>query len=93
MLAAGRMADLLVLSLLVTAVAAQSQGPFDGQPPGRPVSAQLTQLTGDDPTGRGAVLVRVPGTLYKYHTGPCKAVSLSSDLRFVVRELLTKKEP
>ena len=44
--------------LCVTGVAAQSQGPFDGQPGGRPVSAQQSQLSGADPTGRGAVLVR-----------------------------------
>ncbi len=46
-------------TLLLTAVSAQSQGPFDGEPPGRPVSAQQHQLTGDDPTGRGAVLVGI----------------------------------
>ncbi|KAK9861867.1 hypothetical protein WJX84_011613, partial [Apatococcus fuscideae] len=47
---------LFVWALIVTAVAAQSQGPYDGQPAGRPVSAQQSQLSGGDPTGRGAVL-------------------------------------
>ena len=45
-------------AILLTAVAAQSQGPFENEPAGRPVSAQQSQLTGSDPTGRGAVLVR-----------------------------------
>ena len=44
-------------AVLMTAAAAQSQGPFEGEPVGRPVSARLSQLSGDDPTGRGAVLV------------------------------------
>ena len=51
---------LCACALSLTVVAAQSQGPFEREPPGRPVSAQQYQLTGDDPTGRGAVLVRVP---------------------------------
>ena len=57
------MTELSLLGLatlgLVAAVAAQSGGPFDGAPSSRPVSARVDQLKGNDPIGRGALLVSI----------------------------------
>ena len=54
-----RTLSVLAAALLCAAQlsSAQSMGPFEGAPAGRPVSARQDQLTASDTFGKGAVLV------------------------------------
>ena len=53
-----------VLTMLFLAASTEQQVPLDSPATSRPVSAHLSQLSALDPTGRGALLVSVSGTLF-----------------------------